>query len=51
MKATKQYFLEVLFIMLSRVVLTSESMDQILKFYHLNELNVIKRYFLAVLFI
>ena len=37
MKATKQYFLVVLFIMLYRVVLTFESMDEILKCNHSNE--------------
>ena len=37
MKATKQYFLVVLFIMLYRVVLTFESVDEILKFDHSNE--------------
>ena len=37
MKATKQYFLVVLFIMLYRVVLTFESVDEILKCGHSNE--------------
>ena len=37
MKATKQYFPVVLFIMLYRVVLTFESVDEILKFDHSNE--------------
>ena len=37
MKATKQYFLVVLFIMLYKVVLTFESVDEILKFDHSNE--------------
>ena len=37
MKATKQYFPVVLFIMLYKVVLTFESDDQILKCDHSNE--------------
>ena len=37
MKATEQYFPVVLFIMLSKVVLTSESVDEILKCDHSNE--------------
>ena len=37
MKATEQYFLVVLFIMLYKVVLTFESVDEILKCYHLKE--------------
>ena len=37
MKATEQYFPEVLFIMLYRVVLTFESVDEILKCDHSNE--------------
>ena len=36
-KATEQYFLVVLFIMLYKVVLTFESVDEILKCDHLNE--------------
>ena len=36
MKATKQYFPVVLFIMLYKVVLTFESADEILKCYHSN---------------
>ena len=36
-KATEQYFLVVLFIMLYKVVLTFESVDEILKCYHSNE--------------
>ena len=35
MKATEQYFPVVLFIMLYKVVLTFESVDEILKCYHL----------------
>ena len=37
MKATQQYFPEVLFIMLHKVVLTFESVDEILWYYHSNE--------------
>ena len=37
MKATEQYFLEVLFIMWYKVVLTFESVDEILKCDHSNE--------------
>ena len=37
MKATKQYFPVVLFIMLYKVVLTFESVDEILKCDHSNE--------------
>ena len=36
-KATEQYFAVVLFIMLYKVVLTFESMDEILKRDHSNE--------------
>ena len=36
-KATEQYFLVVLFIMLYKVVLTFESVDETLECYHLNE--------------
>ena len=36
-KATEQYFPGVLFIMLYKVVLTFESVDEILKFHHSNE--------------
>ena len=36
-KATEQYFLVVLFIMLYKVVLTFESVDEILKCDHSNE--------------
>ena len=35
-KATEQYFPLVLFIMLHKKVLTFESVDKILKFYHSN---------------
>ena len=37
MKATEQYFPVVLFIMLYNLVLTFESVDEILKCDHLNE--------------
>ena len=37
MKATKQYFPVVLFIMLYKIVLTFESVDEILKCNHSNE--------------
>ena len=37
MKATEQYFPVVLFIMLYKVVLSFESVDEILKFDHSNE--------------
>ena len=37
MKATGQYFLVVLFIMLYKVVLTFESAEQIIKCEHSNE--------------
>ena len=37
MKATEPYFPLVLFIMLYKVVLTFESVDEILKCYHSNE--------------
>ena len=37
MKATEQYILVILFIMLYKVILTFESVDEILKFDHSNE--------------
>ena len=37
MKASEQYFLEVLFIMLYKLALTFESVDEILWCDHLNE--------------
>jgi len=37
MKATEQYFLVVLFVMLYKVVLTFESVDEILNCDHSNE--------------
>ena len=46
MKATEQYFPVVLFIMLYKVILTFESVDEILKCDHSNE-----SYFPVVLFI
>ena len=45
MKATEQYFLVVLFILLYKVVLTFESVDEILKCDHSNES------FVAILFL
>ena len=39
MKATEQYFPVVLFIMLYKVVLTFESVDEILWCYHSNEIS------------
>ena len=38
MKATEQYFPLVLFIMLNKVILTFESLDEILKCDHSNEI-------------
>ena len=49
MKAIEQYFPVVLFIMLYKVVLTYESVDEILKCDHSNEAT--ERYFPVVLFI
>ena len=37
MKVTEQYFPVVLFVMLYKVVLTTEFVDEILKCYHSNE--------------
>ena len=37
MKATEQYSLVVLFIILSKMVLAFDSVDEILKYDHLNE--------------
>ena len=37
MKATEQYFAVVLYIMLCKVVLTFESVDEILKYDHSND--------------
>ena len=37
MKAPEQYFVVVLFIMLYKMVVTFESVDEILECYHLNE--------------
>ena len=50
MKAIEQYFPVVLFIMLYKVVLTFESVDEILKCDH-SIATVIKQYFPVVLFI
>ena len=49
MKATEQYFPVVLFIMPYKVVLTFESMDDILKCDHSNESY--EQYFPVVLFV
>ena len=49
MKAIKQYFLVVLVIMLYKVVLTFESVYEILKCNHSDE--SFEQYFIAVLFI
>ena len=49
MKATEQYFPAVLFIMLYKVVLTFESVDEILKCDNSNEGT--EQYFPVVLFI
>ena len=48
MKATEQYFPVVLFIILYKVVLTYESVDEILKCDHSNESY--EQYFYVVLF-
>ena len=50
MKATEQYFPVVLFIMLYKVVLTLESVDEIRKCDHSNE-SYREQYFPVVLFI
>ena len=49
MKATEQYFPVVLFIVLYKVVLTFESVDEILKCDHL--MKATEQYFPVVLFI
>ena len=49
MKATEQYFPVVLFIMLYKVALTFESVDEILKCDHL--MKATEQYFPVVLFI
>ena len=49
MKATEQYFPAVLFIMLYKVVLTFESVNEIVKCDHSNK--SFKQYFPVVLFI
>ena len=50
MKATEQYFPVVLFITLHKVVLTFESVDEILKCDHSND-SYTEQYFPMVLFI
>ena len=47
LKATEQYFPVVLFIMLHKVVLTTELVDEVLKCNHSNEAT--KQYFPVVL--
>ena len=49
MKATEQYFPVVLFIMLYKVVLTLESVDEILKCDHSNESSSLILYPLVLL--
>ena len=49
MNVTKQYFSVVLFIVLYKVVLTFESVDEVLKSDHSN--GSIEQHFLVVLFI
>ena len=51
MKATEQYFPVVLFIMLYKVVLSFESVDEILKCDHLNESNCAVLSFSAVYYV
>ena len=48
-KATEQYFPVVLFIMLYKVVLTFDSVDEILKCDHLNE--AVEQYFPVVMIV
>ena len=50
MKATEQYFPAVLFIMLHKVILTFESVDETLRCHHSNE-NPTEQYFPVMLFI
>ena len=50
MTATEQYFPVVLFIMLYKVVLTFESVDEILKCDHSNESYLTEQFFPVVLF-
>jgi len=51
MKATEQYFPVVLFIMMYKVVLTFESVDETRKVWTLKWIKAIEQYFLVVLFI
>ena len=51
MKATEQYFPVVLFIMLCKVVLTFESVDEILKCDHSKLMKATKQYVPVVLFV
>ena len=50
-KATEQYFTEVLFIMLYKVVLTFESVNEILNCDLTIQMKVTEQFFLVVLFI
>ena len=50
MKVIEQYFPVVLFIMLYKVVLTFESVDEILKCDHSIQMKASKQYFPMVLF-
>ena len=51
MKATEQYFPVVLFIMLCKVLLTFESVDEILKHGLIIQMKAAEQYTLDVLFI
>ena len=51
MKATEQYFLVVLFIMLYKVILTFESVDTTKSYSVTNQMKATKKYFPVVLFI
>jgi len=51
MKATEQYVPVVLFIMLYKAVLTSEFLDEILKWVHSIQMKAIEQYCPVVLFI
>jgi len=51
MNSTEQYVPVVLFIMLYKVVLTSEFVDKILKWAHSIQMKAIEQYFPVVLFI
>ena len=51
MKSTEQYFLVVLFIMLYKVVLIFESVDEIIKIQKTIQMKATEQYFPVVLFI